>query len=195
MIPVLKSLFLAKYRGANELRIPGGSKKENEKNKKQKTRVMLSMKNWHGNWLESVLDVLDMLSFCIMTLCGILFSLRATKFHSQLAWYFHIQTYVLLWQGFWKGVVKGNEPCNTPFYPLSRKISATEIAFHWNEVYINDWFTNLVLLNCQVSNSWKYWSPKFPDEKNCMPNGLPPAPLPSSHTYTFLRKLVNPHIS
>ena len=22
---------------------------------------MLSMKNWHGNWLESVLDVLDML--------------------------------------------------------------------------------------------------------------------------------------
>lgn len=88
--------------------------------------------------------------FCIMTLCGILFSLRATKFHSPLAWYFHIQTYVLLWQRFWKGAVKGNEPCNTPFYPLSRKISATEIAFHWNEVHI-DWFTNLVLLNCQVS--------------------------------------------
>lgn len=46
---------------------------------------MLSMKNWHGNWLESVLDVLDMLFFCIMTLCGILFSLRATNFHSPLA--------------------------------------------------------------------------------------------------------------
>lgn len=115
---------------------------------------MLSMKNWHGNWLESVLDVLDMLFFCIMTLCGILFSLHATNFHSPLAWYFHIQTYVLLWQRFWKGAVKGNEPCNTPFYLLSRKIRATEIAFHWNEVYI-DWFTNLVLLNCQVSNSWK----------------------------------------
>ena len=155
---------------------------------------MLSMKNWHGNWLESVLDVLDMLFFCIMTLCGILFSLRATKFHSPLSWYFHIQTYVLLWQRFWKGAVKGNEPCNTPVYLLSRKISATEITSHWNEVYI-DWFTNLVLLNCQVSNSWKYWSPKFPDEKNCMPDGLPSAPLPSSHTYTFLWKLVNPHKS
>ena len=195
MIPVSKSLFLAKYPGANELRIPGGSKKENEKNKKNKNtrhaeheklaRELVRERTWRPRNAF----------FCIMTLCGILFSLRATKFHSPLAWYFHIQTYVLLWQGFWKGVVKGNEPCNTPFYPLSRKISATEIAFHWNEVYINDWFTNLVLLNCQVSNSWKYWSPKFPDEKNCMPNGLPPAPLPSLHTYTFLRKLVNPHIS
>lgn len=64
MIPVSKSLFLAKYPGANELRILGGSKKENEKNKK-KTSVMLSMKNWHGNWLESVLDVLDMLFFVL----------------------------------------------------------------------------------------------------------------------------------
>ena len=85
MIPVSKSFFLAKYPGANELRIPGGSKKESEKKQNKKTRVMLSMKNWHGNWLKSVLDVLDMLSFCIMTLCGILFSLRATKFHSPLA--------------------------------------------------------------------------------------------------------------
>lgn len=36
MIPVSKSVSLAKYPGANELRIPGGSKKENEKNKTKK---------------------------------------------------------------------------------------------------------------------------------------------------------------
>ena len=195
MIPVSKSVSLAKYPGANELRYRGAAKRKMKKTKQKKNtrhaeheklaRELVRERTWRPRHAF----------FCIMTLCGILFSLRATKFHSPLAWYFHIQTYVLLWQGFWKGVVKGNEPCNTPFYPLSRKISATEIAFHWNEVYINDWFTNLVLLNCQVSNSWKYWSPKFPDEKNCMPNGLPPAPLPSLHTYTFLRKLVNPHIS
>ena len=150
---------------------------------------MLSMKNWHGNWLERVFDVLDMLFFCIATLCGIRFPLRATKFHSPLAWYFHIQTYV------WKGAVKGNEPWNAPFYLLSRKISATEIAFHWNEVYV-DWFTNLVLIvkfqtlgNTEAQNFQMR-------RKNCMPDhGLPPAPLPSSHTYTFLWKLVDPHKS
>lgn len=54
--------FFGKISRGEWVKIPGGSKKENEKNKqKKKTRVMLSMKNWQGNWLESVLDVLDML--------------------------------------------------------------------------------------------------------------------------------------
>lgn len=55
---------MAKYPGANELRYRGAAKRKMKKTKK-KTRVMLSMKNWHGNWLESVLDVLDMLFFVL----------------------------------------------------------------------------------------------------------------------------------
>ena len=130
VIPVSKSVSLAKYPGANELRIPGGSKKENEKNKTKKKNTR------HAEHEKLARELVRECTwrprhafFCIMTLCGILFSLRATKFHSPLAWYFHIQTYVLLCQRFWKGAVKGNEPCNTPFYLLSRKISATEMLF------------------------------------------------------------------
>ena len=64
MIPVSKSVSLAKYPGANELRYRGAAKRKMKKTKqKTENNVMLSMKNWHGNWLESVLDVLDMLFF------------------------------------------------------------------------------------------------------------------------------------
>lgn len=65
MIPVSKSVSLAKYPGANELRYRGAAKRKMKKTKQKKTRVMLSMKNWHGNWLESVLDVLEMLFFVL----------------------------------------------------------------------------------------------------------------------------------
>lgn len=62
MIPVSKSVSLAKYPRANELRYRGAAKRKMKKTKqKTENNVMLSMKNWHGNWLESVLDVLDML--------------------------------------------------------------------------------------------------------------------------------------
>ena len=65
MIPVSKSVSLAKYPGANELRYRGAAKRKMKKTKQKKKGVMLSMKNWHGNWLESVLDVLDMLFFVL----------------------------------------------------------------------------------------------------------------------------------
>lgn len=65
MIPVSKSVSLAKYPGANELRYRGAAKRKMKKTKQKKKRVMLSMKNWRGNWLESVLDVLEMLFFVL----------------------------------------------------------------------------------------------------------------------------------
>lgn len=91
-----KERFFGKISRGEWVKIQESSKKENEKNKtkpkKQRhaeheklARELVRERTWRPRHAF----------FCIMTLCGILFSLRATKFHSPLAWYFHIQTYVL----------------------------------------------------------------------------------------------------
>lgn len=162
-----------------------------KKTKPKNNNVMLSMKNWHGNWLESVLDVLDMLFFCIMTLWGILFSLRATKFHSAslILSYSNIRAFLTT---LLKRISEGERTMQYTILPF-----ITKNQCNWDCFSLKRSLYRLIYQSSVIKlSSFKLLEILKPNWfQKCMPDGLPSAPLPSSHTFTFLWKLVNPHKS
>ena len=132
---------------------------------------MLSMKNWHGNWLESVLDVLDMLFFCIMTLWGILFSLRATKFHSAslILSYSNIRAFLTT---LLKRISEGERTMQYTILPFITKNQCNWDCFSLKRSLYRLIYQSSVIKLSSFNYSWKYWSPRFPDEKKCFARWL-----------------------
>lgn len=194
MIPVSKSVSLAKYPGANELRYRGAAKRKMKKTKQKKTRVMLSMKNWHGNWLESVLDVLEMLFFVLWP-CVVYFSLCVPRNFTLRS----LDTFIFKHTCFFDNAFEKEQWRGTNraihHFTFYHGKSVQLRCFSLKRSLYRLIYQSSVIKLSSFNYSWKYWSPRFPDEKKCMPDGLPSAPPPFLHTYTFRWKLVNPHKS
>ena len=189
MIPVSKSVSLAKYPGANELRYRGAAKRKMKKTKQKKNtrhaeheklaRELVRERTWRPRHAF----------FCIMTLCGILFSLRATKFHSLF------KHTCFFDNAFEKEQWRGTNWHAIHHFTFYHGKSVQLRCFSLKRSLYRLIYQSSVIKLSSFNYSWKYWSPRFPDEKKCMPDGLPSAPLPFLHTYTFRWKLVNPHKS
>ena len=194
MIPVSKSFFLAKYPGANELRIPGGSKKENEKNKKNKNtrhaeheklaRELVRERTWRPR--HAFFLYYDHLRYTFLFACHEI-SLSASLILS----YSNIRaSLTTLLKRSSEGertmqyttlpFITENQ-CNWDCFSLKR--SLYRLIYQSSVIKLSS-FKLLEILEPEISRWEKLYA-------RC----LSPAPLPSSYTYTFLWKLVNPHKS
>lgn len=145
---------------------------------------MLSMKNWHGNWLERVLDVLDMLFLLYYDPLRYTFPFACHEISLSASL---ILSYSNIRVSLTTLLKRSSEGQRTMKYTILLFI--TENQCNWDCSSLQRSLCRLIYqssVNCQVSNSWKYRSPKFPDEKKCMPDGLPtPHCLPRIRIHFF----------
>lgn len=142
--------FFGKISRGEWVKIPGGSKKDNEKNKtKKKTRhaeheklarELVRERTWRPR--HAFFLYYDPLRYTFLFACHeISLSARLILSYSNI----RASLTTLL-----KRSSEGERTVQYTILPFITENQCNWDAFHWNEVYI-DWFTNLVLLNCQVS--------------------------------------------